>query len=65
MRSTRTPYLAIVSARPGAPLAPSYERNVFHIILSAAPDRLAENGWELAGANLRLLTPDAAVPLER
>jgi uncharacterized protein (DUF58 family) len=51
-------YLAIVSASQAVPLPASYERNVFQIVFSAAPDRLVEAGWELAGGNLRLLTPD-------
>jgi uncharacterized protein (DUF58 family) len=58
-------YLAIVSARPGRRLVASQDRNVFQIVFSATPERLAEAGWELSGSNLRLLTPDAqpiAVP---
>jgi uncharacterized protein (DUF58 family) len=52
-------YLAIVSARPGRPLAAAQDRNVFHIVFSAYPERLSEAGWEFGGANTRLLTPDS------
>jgi uncharacterized protein (DUF58 family) len=55
-------YLAIVSTRQGKPLAASNDRDVFQIIFSAAPERLAEAGWELVGSNVRLLTPDRPVP---
>ncbi len=58
-------YLAIVSPRAGALLPASQERNVFQIVVSASPDRLAEAGWDLGGANLRLLTPDVAAPAVR
>jgi uncharacterized protein (DUF58 family) len=58
-------YLAIVSARHGAALPASYEHNVFHIVFSAVPDRLAEAGWELGAGNLRLLSPEAPVQTER
>ncbi|MGB6944448.1 MAG: DUF58 domain-containing protein, partial [Bryobacteraceae bacterium] len=51
-------YLAIVSPRHGRRLAVSQDRNVFQIVFSASPDRLAEEGWELAGSNIRLLTPE-------
>jgi len=53
-------YLAIVSPRPGKPLAAVNDRNVFQIVFSAAPDRLAEAGWEMAGSNIRLLGPEHA-----
>jgi uncharacterized protein (DUF58 family) len=52
-------YLAIVSVRPGRPLAAAQDRNVFHIVFSAYPERLSQAGWELGGANTRLLTPDS------
>ena len=58
-------YLAIVSPRQGKTLPASHQRNVFQIVFSAAPDRLAEAGWELDGGNLRLLTPDLAIPAGR
>jgi hypothetical protein len=51
-------YLAIVSTRPGRPLAAAQDRNVFHIVFSAYPERLSQAGWEFGGANTRLLTPD-------
>lgn len=57
-------YLAVVSPREGKALPACYQRNVFQIVFSAAPDRLAEAGWELDGGNLRLLTPEAAPPPE-
>jgi uncharacterized protein (DUF58 family) len=52
-------YLAIVSIRRGRPLAAAQDRNVFHIVFSAYPERLLEAGWEFGGANTRLLTPDS------
>ena len=52
-------YLAIVSPRQGRRLAASQDRNVFQIVFSASPERLAEAGWELGGSNMRLLTPEA------
>ena len=51
-------YLAIVSMRPGRLLAPAQDRNVFHIVFSASPERLSDAGWEFGGANTRLLTPE-------
>ena len=51
-------YLAIVSPRAGKGLAASEDRNVFQIVFSASPERLSESGWDLGGANLRLLTPE-------
>jgi len=39
-------------------LAASQDRNVFQIVFSASPERLAEAGWELGGSNVRLLTPE-------
>jgi len=53
-------YLAVVSRRPGKPLAASNDRDVFQIIFSALPERLAEAGWELGSSNVRLFVPDAA-----
>ena len=58
-------YLAVVAPRQGKTLAVTHQRNVFQIVFSAAPERLAEAGWELSAGNLRLLTPDAASPVER
>jgi uncharacterized protein (DUF58 family) len=51
-------YLAIVAPRAGRPLPASHDRNVFHIVFCASPERLAEAGWDLAESNLRLLGPD-------
>ena len=53
-------YLALVRPRPGKPLAASHDRNVFQIIFSASPQRLPEDGWELGGSNVRLLSPESA-----
>lgn len=50
-------YLAIVCLRPGRPLAPTQDRNVFHIVFSASPERLIQAGWEFGGANTWLITP--------
>lgn len=54
-------YLAVVTPRPGKRLAASNDRNVFQIVFSAQPERLAEAGWEIGRGNLRLLGPDPAV----
>jgi uncharacterized protein (DUF58 family) len=54
-------YLAVVSRRPGKPLAASNDRDVFQIIFSAMPERLAEAGWELGSSNVRLFVPDPVV----
>jgi uncharacterized protein (DUF58 family) len=51
-------YLAIVSPRLGRTLSASSERNVFQIVFTVAPDRLASSGWDLHGTNTRLLTPE-------
>lgn len=56
---TMLKYLAIVSPRQGRTLVPSHDRDAFHIVFSASPERLVEAGWQLNGSNLRLLTPDA------
>jgi len=56
-------YLAIVMPRPGRPLAAARDRNVFQIVFSAAPDRLAAAGWELGESNTRLLSPDEEISL--
>jgi len=53
-------YLAIVSPKQGRTLAPSNDRNVFHIVFSASPERLTQAGWQLSRNNLRLLTPEAS-----
>jgi uncharacterized protein (DUF58 family) len=51
-------YLAIVSPRQGKTLVAFNDRNVFQIVFSALPERLAEAGWELDASNTRLLVPD-------
>ena len=50
-------YLALVSPRPASRSA-SNDRNVFQIIFSACPQRLADAGWDLNGSNTRFLGPD-------
>jgi uncharacterized protein (DUF58 family) len=52
-------YLAIVSPRQGKRLPDATDRNVFHIVFCASPERLAQAGWELDGSNLRLITPES------
>jgi uncharacterized protein (DUF58 family) len=54
-------YLAVVAPRAGRRLAATHDRDVFLIVFSAAPERLAEAGWELGGGNLRLLTPEPEI----
>jgi len=55
-------YLAVVSPRPGKPLAAAQDRNVFQIVFSTSPERLSEAGWILGGTNTRLLAPAAEQP---
>jgi uncharacterized protein (DUF58 family) len=55
-------YLAVVSIRPGRPLADSSDRKVFQIVFSASPQHLAEAGWELGASNVRLIAPAGGVP---
>jgi uncharacterized protein (DUF58 family) len=50
-------YLAVVLPRPGKLLAAANDRNVFQIVFSTSPERLAAAGWELGGSNIRLLAP--------
>jgi uncharacterized protein (DUF58 family) len=54
-------YLAIVSTRQGRMLPASQDRNVFHVVFSASPERLLEAGWEFGGPNTRLLTPESDI----
>jgi len=54
-------YLAVVAPRAGRRLPTAYDRDVFLIVFSASPERLAEGGWELGGSNLRLLTPEIEI----
>jgi uncharacterized protein (DUF58 family) len=56
-------YLAIVSPRHGRPLAPSNDRNVFHIVLTPSPQRCVEAGWQLAWDNIRIITPEHAAAI--
>jgi len=53
-------YLAVVSPLAGRPLAASYDRNVFQIVFSTSPERLAASGWTLGESNTRLLSVDRA-----
>jgi len=48
-------YLALVERQPGTAPEPPADENSFHIVLSAAPSRFRELGWDSA----RLLGPDA------
>lgn len=51
-------YLAVVSPRHGRPLPALWDRNVFQVVFSASPQRLAEAGWQLDANNARVLTPE-------
>jgi uncharacterized protein (DUF58 family) len=51
-------YLALVFPRPGKALPAPDDRNVFQVVFSASPDRLADAGWNLEEHNVRLLGPD-------
>jgi len=50
-------YLAVVGPLRGKPLPAPDERDVFQIVFSASPERLAEAGWTLDGRNVRVLGP--------
>jgi uncharacterized protein (DUF58 family) len=54
-------YLATVAPRTGKPLEPVNDRNVFRMVFSAAPDRLAQNGWDLSDNRVRVLGLEHAV----
>lgn len=51
-------YLALVFPRPGKPLPLPPDRNVFQVVFSASPERLADAGWNLEEPNVRVLGPD-------
>lgn len=56
-------YLALVAPARGKALPPPDNDVLFRIIFSAAPERLASSGQEMAGLRVRLAGPDAfAVP---
>ena len=50
-------YLALVSPKRGRFLPASRDRNVFQIVFSADPGRLASAGWDLDENNIRVLGP--------
>lgn len=54
-------YLALVSPRPGKTLAVPHDQDVFQVIFSPSPDRLANAGWNLDETNVRMLGPNHAV----
>ncbi len=51
-------YLAVVFPRRGKPLPVPHDQDAFQVVFSASPGRLAEAGWNLEDANLRLLGPE-------
>jgi len=56
-------YLALVAPARGKALPPPDNDVLFRIIFSAAPERLASSGQQMAGLRVRLAGPDAfAVP---
>ncbi len=53
-------YLALVSPRHGKAIPAIHDQNIFQVVFSAAPERLADSGWDLGESNVRLLGPDHA-----
>jgi len=53
-------YLALVSPRQGKTLPVPHDQDVFQVVFSASPDRLADAGWNLEEPNVRVLGPDDA-----
>lgn len=53
-------YLALVSPRPAKTLSIPHDQDIFQVIFSASPERLADAGWNLEEVNVRLLGPDHA-----
>lgn len=51
-------YLALVFPRQGKTLPLTHDQDVFQVVFSASPDRLAEAGWNLDEPNVRVLGPD-------
>jgi hypothetical protein len=51
-------YLALVFPRQGKTLGVPHDQDVFQVVFSASPDRLANAGWNLEEPNVRLLGPD-------
>jgi hypothetical protein len=51
-------YLALVFPRQGKPLPLPPDRDVFQVVFSASPDRLADAGWNPEEPNVRVLSPD-------
>jgi uncharacterized protein (DUF58 family) len=54
-------YLALVFPRQGKSLAAPYDRDMFQVVFSASPERLAAAGWNLDESNVRIVGPDHAV----
>jgi uncharacterized protein (DUF58 family) len=50
-------YLALVFPRSGKQLPPPSDRDVFQVVFSAVPERLAEAGWNLDEPHVRVLGP--------
>ena len=53
-------YLALVSPRQVATLPVPHDQDVFQVIFSPSPDRLAAAGWNLEEYNVRFVGPDHA-----
>lgn len=51
-------YLALVFPRHGKPLPALHDQNLFQIVFTASPAKLADAGWELDESNVRVLGPD-------
>jgi|SRR5579872_1193091 len=53
-------YLALVSPRHGKALPALHDQDIFQVVFSVAPERLADSGWDLGEPNVRVLGLDHA-----
>jgi hypothetical protein len=53
-------YLGLVFPRHGKPLSAPYDDDLFQVVFTAAPDRLADAGWNIEQPHVRVLGPDHA-----
>jgi uncharacterized protein (DUF58 family) len=57
-------YLALVSPGRGKALAAPHEHDMFQVVFSASPERLAATGWNLEESSVRIIGPDHAAMVE-
>ena len=58
-------YLALVVPRKVKSLSSSHGQDMFQVVFTASPERLAAAGWNLEASNVRLVGPDHAAMAER